>query len=269
MASDPSIPHPNQTPSSTWLDRAIARNQPTLRPADPASTLALEAPGLWSHERSFGAPLAPRIPTRMAVVKLGSGALWVWSPLPPEGTLCRELAALGPVAAVVAPSTFHHLFAGDFARAVEARELWLAPGLRDKRPDLDFGHTLDANATPSFGDEFSFTVVGPLGSFCELLLFHEPTGTLFVADLGFHLTHLPRLIDRAFWRLYGSYGAFGPSHLTRAFLRRDRAAVARSLDVAACWPINRIFVAHGESVTHEAKETFRQSYAAWLSPTSA
>ena len=46
---------------------------------------------------------------RMTVVRMGNGNVLVHSPGPLDAGLRDELAALGPVAAIVAPSSFHHL----------------------------------------------------------------------------------------------------------------------------------------------------------------
>ena len=47
--------------------------------------------------------------TRMTIVRLQSGGLFVHSPIPLVGDLPAEVGALGPVTAVVAPSLFHHM----------------------------------------------------------------------------------------------------------------------------------------------------------------
>ena len=75
--------------------------------------------------------------TRMAVLRTGAGLL-VHSPIAPGGGLAEAVAALGPVRWIVAPNRFHHLWAGEFAAAFPEAELFLAPGLAAKRPDLAF-----------------------------------------------------------------------------------------------------------------------------------
>lgn len=223
------------------------------------------ADGIWYYERELcGDRRGPRIPTRMAIVRLRDGSLWVWSPLPPEPELLAAITTLGPVRSVLAPSTLHHLWSAEFAAAVAAPELWASPGIAEKDATLSAASVLHDDAKPSWADEFSWRSIGPLGSFVEVLCYHRPTRVLFVVDLAFHLAAMPRRIDRWYWSLYGSYGRFGPSHVMRLFLRRDRIAVRNALRAVADWPFERIFVAHGHSVVEAASVHFLDGFARWL-----
>jgi len=249
----------------TWLDRTIALTTPRLRPPDggePCVTRVVE--GLWFHERELGNARGPRIPTRMAIVRLADGGLWVWSPLEPLRALRSQIEALGPVRSIVAPSTVHYLWAREFAAVFPAAELWASPGLTLKDPELATAPVLDDRAVPGWAAEFDWVTVGPLAGFVEVLCFHRATRTLFVADLGFHLESLDRGLDRWFWRAYGSYGRFGPSRLMRTFLRRDPGLTRQALSVAASWPLERIFVSHGTPISTNAPAVFHAAFARWL-----
>lgn len=45
-------------------------------------------------------------PTRMAIVRLSSGAAWIWSPVALTEELAAAVQALGPVEHIVSPNTF-------------------------------------------------------------------------------------------------------------------------------------------------------------------
>ena len=47
-------------------------------------------------------------PTRMAVVRLSDGGLWIWSPLALDDMLAKEVEALGPVRYLISPNKLHH-----------------------------------------------------------------------------------------------------------------------------------------------------------------
>ncbi len=82
-----------------------------LRPYEPINQLKPVANDLWIVDgreirmRYFGL----RIPftTRMTIVRLPDGRLWVHSPTEPTTELCREIRALGPVGFLVSPSRLH------------------------------------------------------------------------------------------------------------------------------------------------------------------
>src|SRR5688572_26304344 len=80
--------------------------------------------------------------TRMTVVRLSDGGLFVHCPVALDAALRRELDALGPVKVVVASSLFHHLYVMDFVRAYPDATVWACPGLHKKRPDVPWSGKL-------------------------------------------------------------------------------------------------------------------------------
>jgi hypothetical protein len=67
--------------------------------------------------------------TRMTVVRLAGGDLWLHSPVSLDAELRSELDGLGRVRFAVAPNRVHHLYAGEVARLYPEARLWVAPGL--------------------------------------------------------------------------------------------------------------------------------------------
>ena len=115
------------------------------------SVLEPLAPDLWVVARPLRFLGMFPIGTRMTVVRLSSGALWLCSPVELDDALAAQLNALGPVEHLVGPNRFHHLYLGTALESYPNAQLHLAPGLAEKRPDLEGGHTLadDAPAAPS------------------------------------------------------------------------------------------------------------------------
>ncbi len=58
----------------------------------------------------FGFPY----PTRMAVARLSSGQVWVWSPIALTEELADAVEAIGPVGYIVSPNKLHHLFLAEW-----------------------------------------------------------------------------------------------------------------------------------------------------------
>ena len=106
------------------------------------------APGLWVADRPLRLAVGD-IGTRMTVIRLADGGLFLHSPVRLDAETRRALDALGPVRAAVAPNKAHHLFVGDYRTYPEA-ELWAAPGLAEKRKDLPFDGTLSDQAPPAW-----------------------------------------------------------------------------------------------------------------------
>ena len=70
---------------------------------------------------------------RMTVIRLGSGRLWVHSPVALDGEIRAGLDALGEVECFVAPSTFHDLYWPPWFAAYPQARFYAAPGVRDQK----------------------------------------------------------------------------------------------------------------------------------------
>ena len=103
------------------------------------------AENIWSAQHAFVVNGVPST-TRMTVVKLNDGSLWVHSPIPVNAALRAQIDGLGPVRNVVAPSLAHHLFVTDFAATYPDARLFGAPGLPAKRPDITDLQTLQVGS---------------------------------------------------------------------------------------------------------------------------
>ena len=82
-----------------------------------------------------GAPqrvLGLSLPTRMTVLRLADGGLWLHSPTRHTPALQEALAELGPVRHLVAPNTAHWVHASPWHKAVPDAKLWAAPGVADR-----------------------------------------------------------------------------------------------------------------------------------------
>ena len=99
------------------------------------------ADDIWMEPRElrfFGVELG----TRMTVVRLRSGGLFVHSPVALDRPTREAIDALGSVTAIVAPNLFHHLYVRDWARAYPGASLSACPGLATKRKDVAWSRVL-------------------------------------------------------------------------------------------------------------------------------
>jgi hypothetical protein len=222
------------------------------------SLLTQHADGLWTADapmRLFG---LFEIGTRMTVVRLSSGDLWVHSPIAPSAVR-GELDPLGPVRHVVAPNRYHHLFAGPFGDAYREARLWGAPGLAAKRRDLRFDGELGPEPPPDWAYDLDQLSIESM--LREVVFLHRRSRTLISSDLVAHVTG-----TGLGTRLYASLGGFrkGPA-VPRALklAYRDRAAARRSIERLLEWDFDRVIVAHGAVIAGGGKEIVRQAFG-WL-----
>ena len=130
------------------------------------------APNLWVAERPLNLAVGD-IGTRMTVIRLADGGLFLHSTVRLDVQTRQALDDLGPVRAVVAPSKVHHFFVGDYVAAYPAARIFGAPGLVEKRRDLTFHHILSDDAPAEWRGEIEQHVFGGAPFMNEVVFFTQ------------------------------------------------------------------------------------------------
>jgi hypothetical protein len=225
----------------------------------PADALEPLDRDLWIATRPL--PLwAGDVGTRMTVIRLRSGDLFLHSPVSLDPALREALERIGRVRWVVGPSKVHHFFLGDYARAWPEAELCGAPGLAEKRPDLRFQRVIDDTPVPAWEGELRQLVFAGAPRLNEVVFLHRPSRTLLFTDLVFNVKPGPGNRARLLHWLLGATGRFGPHRLVRSMIR-DREAARRSLRTLLSWDFERVIVTHGEVLERGGPAAVRAGFA--------
>jgi hypothetical protein len=196
---------------------------------------------------------------------LSNGTLVVVSPPPLiESRDAAAIDSIGVVRQVVAPNTFHYVYAAEFMVRYPEASLLVSPGLLERVTELPPAEELGPTPPEIWSGELDLAVLGPVRGVSEVAFFHHPTGALILTDLAFNLTRFARSFDRIAWRLAGVPKGFGPSRTARLLLLRDHAEASRCLSRVSEWPIRQIIVAHGGLVEHDAKVQFLKAFARYV-----
>ncbi|MFN2428163.1 MAG: DUF4336 domain-containing protein [Candidatus Binatia bacterium] len=216
---------------------------------------------LWVVERPlrFG---GVEIGTRMSVVRLEDGSLFLYSPVALDGNLRAALTSLGPPRYAVAPNRFHHLFVGDYRNAFPDVRLFAAPGLPEKRTDLAFDAVLPDGAAPEWAGQLDLEHFQGLPIMGEVAFCHRASRTLLLCDLAFNIGASAPAATRVAFRLVGGYGRFGPT-VVEKLLIRDRTRARASLERILAWDFDRVVVTHGDVLEHGGRAALETAYA-WL-----
>jgi hypothetical protein len=221
---------------------------------------------LWTAEGPTVPFLGMPYPTRMALVRLSGGDLWVWSPIALTRELAEEVERLGAVRHLVSPNKIHHLFLGGWAERWPEARLHAPPGLAPRRRDLAFHSEIGDIPDPAWKDEIDQIVVRGSFTMDEVWFFHRPSRTAIVGDMvqKFDPTTL-RPWHRFVMRLDGLVGPNGSTprewRVTFWNRRAAREAVRRALD----WNPEQIVIAHGTNIRTEGTPILRRSLS-WLRP---
>jgi len=212
---------------------------------------------LWVVPNDVYLPGGVHFPGRMTVVRLATGGLWLHSPVPIDDRLAAELAALGPVEHLVAPNQFHNLFLADAASRYPEATVHLAPGLRERLPALPAGEVLATGV--SWGEELVGRRIDGMPRMAETVFLHRPSASLVVTDLVFHFEASNWVTGLLLW-LVGTRGRMASSRSAR-FMVADAAATERSLEAVLAWPFERVIMAHGAIVDHDARARLAEATA--------
>ena len=98
--------------------------------------------------------LGLRLGTRMTIVRLSHGGLFIHSPIALTVALRAAVDELGPVRHIVCPNVYHHVYAGQWAEAYPAALLHAPAALRKKRIDLRINALLSSTPHPDWAGVF-------------------------------------------------------------------------------------------------------------------
>jgi len=204
--------------------------------------------------------------TRMTVVRLANGDLFLHSPIAFDAGLAEQLRTMGTVRHLVSPNQFHYAHIGEWGRAFPDAVTWASPRVRRRARargiDVQFKRDLPINPPDEWRDEIEQTVV-PGGYFGEFVFFHKQSRTLMLADtiLNLELDKLGQPWRFAAW-LTGMYypdgGIFFGMRLPLLLQRRKtRAAVGKML----AWRPECIIVSHGRCFEANGSAVLRRVFA--------
>lgn len=207
--------------------------------------------------------LGLEVGTRMTIVQLADGTLWVHSPLRLSSELRRTVETLGDVRFLVAPNGLHHLFIGEWMAAWPEARAYASPSLPEKRRDLHFHGVLSEQAPAEWAGELEVLPWRGAPLVGEVVFFHHASHTLVLADSLHNPGSDASALATFVFKLLGGRRGRPSTWLIDRMVNRDRAAARRTVDAILRWDFQRIILAHGDVVERDAARAFREAYA-WL-----
>ncbi|WP_373474716.1 DUF4336 domain-containing protein [Sphingorhabdus sp.] len=236
-------------------------------PYEPQLTISPQAEDIWTVEgpevqyRLAGA-LIP-CPTRMTVVKLANGTLWLHSPVAYSANLQQTLDALGPVSAIIAPNSYHYLQVDAWASTNADATVFASADVAHKiaAKPIALGGKLVADWSADI-DHISVE----LGKFSETVFFHRPSQSLVVTDLmqTFEASRVRSLFVRLLLKLGGATGPNAkPSIEIRLAARKHRDELRVGVEQMIAWNPRRVILSHGACIQNNSVDAIESAFR-WL-----
>lgn len=203
-------------------------------------------------------------PTRMAVIRLAGGRLFIWSPVALTEDLRAAVEALGEVAFLVAPNSLHHLFLPQWKAAYPTAKLYAAPGLAARRKDIAFDAELNDAPAPDWAADLDQVIFAGNKITQEVVFFHKASGTAIFTDL---IQNFPPGWFTGWRALVAKLDLMSAPEpqVPRKFrmATTDRKAARASLQRILAWPVQRVLMAHAPPVEADGLAFLKRTFG-WL-----
>ncbi len=222
--------------------------------------LKLFAKNFWvaSQKQSF---LGLEMGTRMSVVDItGQGDLLLHSPIQLTPSLQEEFQKLGRVTYVIAPNKMHHLYVQSYLDQYPNAQLFLAPGLEKKRPELKEATVIAPNQDYPWAQAFDYCLIEGCPLLNEVAFFHKQSNTLVLTDTGLHIGEESPFMTRWIFKVMGAYKKFGLSRMEKKIFIKDQKTFHESIAKILQWDFQKIMLAHGKPIEMNGHRVFREAY---------
>ncbi|GAA5644991.1 MULTISPECIES: DUF4336 domain-containing protein [Vibrio] len=203
--------------------------------------------------------------TRMTVIRLQDGRLWIHSPIKLTLSLKAQIEALGEVAYLIGPNHLHHLFIEDWQRAYPLAQTYATAELKNKREDLFFNGVLESSSAMPWSSEIRQLLFTGSRAMQECVFYHPESGVLIVTDLieNFNPTVF-KPWQRAIARGVGILAPNGKMPLDwRMSFMFSKPQAREHLATILEWQPRMIVMAHGEIIRQQAEGFLHRSFS-WL-----
>jgi hypothetical protein len=209
--------------------------------------------------------------TRMCVVKLSSGDLWLDSPvqIPPEAV--ERIKALGRVKYLIAATPRHVWRLEKWHGLFPAAELWVTPQIRNKvklimvlpRHELTYTGILRDAPPPAWANDLDQLIFGGSPLIKEVIFFHKASRTIILDDLiQSHQFVNGKPFHNALVRFGGVRWPGGvPRDIRLTFINRKLAR--QSLEKVLSWDFDKLIIAHGPCLEKNARPFVEKAFR-WL-----
>jgi len=202
--------------------------------------------------------------TRATLVRLPSGKLWLHSPVRPTDARIAQIAAIGPVAHIIAPNPIHGAYTAAWQALFPSAQVWVSPKFVRRHPEIAPVNVLHDSPPDAWEEMLDQAVFRGNPILDEVEFYHRPSRTLIVTDI---LQRHDPTHDGWFWRMVkrvaGVLAPDGGLPLDLRWTTTGHAAARQSIETVLGWDFDRVILAHDLIVESGGKALLAQKFR-WL-----
>lgn len=207
-----------------------------------------------------------RFNSRMTIVRLSNGNLFIHSPCEIDKHTKIEIEKLGEVEFIAAPGSYHYLYLSSAQEAFPESETFICPGIERKRPDIEFDWLLGDRPDPRWEGDFEQVLVRGNKYIWEVAFFHKISKTLILVDLIENFTDETEDVSlslKLWWKVVFHMWRNPKPAPEYQMGWKDKRAASKSLMKILEWDFERIIISHGDLIEKNARDV---AMHAWRSP---
>jgi hypothetical protein len=202
--------------------------------------------------------------TRMIVVKLVDGSLWVNSPVSVPPYILERLMALGPVKYLVAPTKMHVWRLVGWHALFPNAELWGPPQIPNAFKWMPFAGILGELPPHGWAYDLDQLVFKGNCFIDEVFFLHRKSRTLIMADfIQNHPVEKDEPLRNALLKFMGVAYPHGGVALDIRLSFINRNLARQSLRRLLSWDFDKLIIAHGVCIERDAKPFVERAFR-WL-----
>jgi hypothetical protein len=230
------------------------------------SELQAFAKNIWIADGPNVRDMGVRFTTRMTVVKLTNGSMWVESPVPVPFDTLKGIIELGPVKYLVAATPRHVWRLDSWHTLFPDAQLWTARNtpFTLKKGNLPITGILEDAPNQDWADDFDQLAFKGSSSIEEVLFFHRQSHTVILDDLiQTHTIAKGKPFLNALLILSDAIDPHGGVGIDMRLTFTNRDLARRSLERLLMWDFDRLIIAHGHCIQKGAKAFVERAFR-WL-----
>lgn len=232
---------------------------------EPINTLKPVAENIWIVDGPEIIFSHMPFSTRMTIIRLSSGDLFIHSPTPLPDSLKAEVDKLGRVAHLVSPNYIHYWWVKKWGVHYPDAVKWASPKVRPRaaKHGIHFDKDLGDNPEPEWADEVNQIIVRGPRAMSEVEFFHKSSRTLILTDFieNFERGRLHSWPLKILTKLAGLQHPDGKMPIDIYLTAFGRTKILKAaIQTIINWHPKRIIIAHGKWYEENGEAELRRAF---------